>query len=244
MTFIDTKSKAAQAVAPRMLDKIRKLFAMSQDSSEQEAETALRQMNFLMKEHGLTEKDLETSEFGQAFTFEGQTLPKWMSFLSLGIAAMTNTVVTIERDELFQKVKRVIYKGYDQDVQAAIMLSDYLHGTQARCLKEYKRLSYDNSKAGATSFSNAFALTLQRRMVEIAEQNAAESPMIENQSTSSCTSLVVKKMAMVEAEFGKQRIKRHRSSVSSYSASNAGSDAGRKVSLNRQVTGNAQKRLA
>jgi len=50
----------------KLLDRIRKLYAMSRESesSPHEAEIAMRRCQSLMDRFGITEADLETSEFG------------------------------------------------------------------------------------------------------------------------------------------------------------------------------------
>ncbi len=52
----------------KLLDRIRKLYAMSLEveASPHEAEIALRRCTALMERYGVTEDDLETSEFGAA----------------------------------------------------------------------------------------------------------------------------------------------------------------------------------
>ena len=227
-----------------MIDRIRKLFAMSQDTSSlNEAEIALKRCKSLMEKYGITEADLQTSEFGTDFAYVGKRLDKWKSFLSVGIAAFTNTIVTIQyvRDENNRTTdeKGVVYKGFDADVLNAVLLSDYLEHTLERCVKAYKAETRDNSRAGATSFRNGFAVALQRRMVEMSEEMEEASP-----ETSNGTSLVVCKMQMVNDEFGKQKISRTRSRTSSYAGNSAGQRAGNNVNLNRQMTGGNQKRIA
>lgn len=234
-------------VDEKMIDRVRKLFAMSQDvSSANEAAIALKRCMSLMQKYGITEADLTTSEFGSDASFEGKSIPKWRGYLALGIAKFTETVVTIKRERVNGVlVKKIVYSGFDADVQNAVLLSDYLEQTLARCIKRYKAETGNTGRAASNSFSLGFALALQDRMFEMSKEMEQQSPVTtqDTPNASAGTSLVVCKQKMVAAEFGKQRIKQSRTHVSDGSANNAGNEAGRNVNLNRQVSGNTQKAL-
>ena len=235
----------------RIIEKVRKLFAMSQDASSlNEAAIALRQMQKLMDQYGINESDLETSEFGTAVGEAALKMAKWKGYMALGIAAFTNTIVNYEYVRVDGKrAKRIKYEGFAQDAQQAVMLQDYLYQTLERSVKAYKKESGNTGAKASTSFSNGFALQLQTRMQEMAEEAAEASVTVseatqEAQGVSSGTSLVVCKMKMVESEFGAQKVSYRRSGYRSDSAAKAaGQAAGARVNLNRQVSGESQGRL-
>ena len=218
----------------KMIDRVRKLFNMSNDTSSiHEAEIALRRCHSLMKKYGITEADLTTSEFGTGSAYTAKTMEKWKKFLSLGIAAFTNTICVIERAGDYDDLRQIKYSGFDADVLNAVLLSEYLEETLDRCVKAYKKETKNTGKAASTSFKNGFALALQERMMEMAEE-VKELP---EDVMSDGTSLVVCKMKLVTEEFGKQKIRRQSGGTSDSSARNAGERAGRNVNLNRQING-------
>ncbi len=222
----------------KIIERIRNLFAMSQDdSSPREAEIALKRYQSLMLKYGITEADLTTSEFGDGASFEGKTLELWRQFMSIGIAKFTDTVVTIETGSF--RMRKIVFKGYKRDVNAAILMADYLEGTMLRSLKTFKKETGSTGKAASTSFKNSFASAVSRRMQDMADEAAKTSP-----DTANGTSLVVSKMKAVESEFGAQRVKKHNAGPSDLDAAVSGNIAGYKVNLNAQVSGSQQKALS
>ena len=235
----------------KIIDRVRKLFAMSQDASSlEEAAIALKRYQSLVAKYGIQESDLETSEFGTATGEALKKMERYKGWLALGIAPFTNTVVAYEFVRVDGvKCKRIKYEGFKTDVQQAIMLQDYLEQTLARCLKAYKKESGNNGLKAATSFKNGFASALQDRMVELAAEAEEASQAVSEatstaQGVTSGTSLVVCKMKMVEAEFGKQKVAAGTAYRYDYDAKGAGSQAAQNVSLNRQVSGEGQRRLS
>ena len=235
----------------KIIDRVRKLFAMSQDASSiEEAAIALKRYQSLVAKYGIQESDLKTSEFGSATGEALKKMERYKGWLALGIAPFTNTVVEYE----FVRVdgirhKRIIYKGFKTDVDQAIMLQDYLEQTLARMLKAYKKESGNNGLKAATSFKNGFASAMQDRMKEMAEEAEEASQAVSEETSASAgvstgSSLVVCKMKMVETEFGQQKVRAGTAYRYDHDARNAGNEAAQNVSLNRQVAGAGQKLLA
>ena len=118
----------------KLIERVRKLFAMSQDtSSPAEAAIAAARVRKLMDEHGITQADLETSEFMES---EGQTsgakrsLPGWYDLLSIGVARANDVIC--ERDRC-----NIYFNGYEKDVICATLMLDYLVGAMKRSTKKF-----------------------------------------------------------------------------------------------------------
>jgi len=235
----------------KIIKRIKALFSMSQDTSSiEEATIALKRYQSLIAKYGITEQDLETSEFGNATGEAALRMPKWKGYLAIGIAAMQNCIVNYEYVRVYGKrAKRIKYEGFAQDAQNAVLLQDYLYQTLERALKVYKKESGNTGAKASTSFSNGFSLQLQKRMTEMAAEAEAESVKVSEatqiaQGVSSGTSLMVVKMKLVESEFGRQKVSHRRDGYhTDGAASNAGRAAGSKVNLNKQVSSNNQKAL-
>jgi len=230
-------------VDDKILDRVRKLYAMSQDdSSMAEAEIALRRVTSLMKKYGLKAEDLEVSPFNEGCAIQGKSIPKWFKYLSLGIAEFSDCICEGKRN--YDGVATFEYKGYDIDVQSALMLQQYLVDTMNRMWEEWKKTADYTGKSASTSFKNGFASTMQERLMDMAHQRLIdEEKMMNSVENSDGKALTVLKMEMVTEKFGKQRISRQRSRVSDGGATQAGSDSARRVGLNKQVTGSGTLQL-
>ena len=227
----------------RIIERAKKLYAMSQDaSSMHEAEIALRRVESLMKQYGLTVADLEDSPFGTGVAYSAKTIPTWFKYMSLGIAAFNDCICGGARNS---EGCEFIYEGFEQDVLMATLMQEYLVATMERSWKEFKKTANYTGKSASTSFKNGFATVIQDRLFEMTHQREVDSEELAMLNCGDHTqALTVVKMAMVNEEFGKQRIKSSRDRVSDGGANAAGKAAGHKAGLNRQVGGKGQRLLA
>ena len=212
-----------------IIERIRKLFAMSQDvSSVHEAAIAARRCRSMMDKHGINEADLATSEFLSKEVAAYKKRPKWQSLLILGVARANDVIVESVRDG-HRGVLRSSFHGFEQDVLLAELMYEYLIGAMDRFYKEFSQSTGQSGKAVHMSFNHGFACEMQKRLFEIADERKAEL------SEATGTSLVVVKSKLVAAEFGAQRMQRRAHNVSSVSGSRAGREAAKRVSLNTQM---------
>jgi hypothetical protein len=222
----------------KILDRIRKLFAMSQQQEESanEAAIALRRCRALMDKHGVTEADLITSEFLSLDVSKYKKRPKWHSVLVLGIAVANDCIVESVRECRGGELT-TSFKGFEQDVLLAQLMFEYLTGAMDRLYKEFSKENAVSGKAYRMSFNYGFASTMQKRLFDLAK----ERTQVVSEETG--TSLVVVKNQLVAEEFGKQCTSRRSHSVSDSGALNSGKAAAKTVGLNTQVAGSGQRLL-
>jgi hypothetical protein len=218
----------------KVLDRIRKLYNMSKESvaSPHEAEIALRRCQALMSRYGVTEADLETSEFGVASAFRiRKQMPTYVSVLASSTGLLHDCIVIKNQEGLE-------FRGYAIDTQVSQMTFEYLSNTLERLLSQAKRSGEIGAGRSAShDFRVGFALEVYGRCKEIDRERRANKLV----PSSSGTSIVVQKMQMVNANcaknIGKARPKKvvYRDS----DANTVGRQAGATVSLGSQIDGGA-----
>lgn len=200
-----------------MLEKVRKLMSMARHErgNEHEQETALRQANKLMAEHGIAEAECDmlaieadAMEFGEELVGtdgkqlrEGKVyrnIPVFASVLGVGIARFTGTIVIIKMTE-YGKV--FAFRGEVSDNQLAIWLFDCL----IRSIQNTQKQSCWTRRSEATIFRKAAASSLQKRLRALAlerEQLYREA----NRATGSKALAVADiKMLKLSELYGKQQ---------------------------------------
>jgi len=217
----------------RLLDRVRKLSAMAQqsDASPHEAEIALRRCQSLMSKYGISEADLHTSEFGSAEFTKGRTIPSHVKFLASAVARL-HDVLFVRGDGGFAE-----FRGFDVDAKVARLTLEYLIDAVERALAGRKRAGdFPAGRSAAYDYRLGFATQVSKRVSDIVE----ERKQTEQAAAGSGKSLTVKKMEIVDRECGHDL--RNASFSSSRGARNgaahaAGIDDGSRVSLNQQVDG-------
>ena len=224
----------------KAVDKIRKLLAMANDGrgNEQEAETAARQAEKMMRAYQIDAaecimKELETADAfdrGVEAAYFGPVDPRhvpagtsgWVGVIAFGVAqAFTCKVDTVMTP---QGVK-VRFSGFAMDVQLARWVYAYL------CQTVY-RLSVQNYKGmGATpakAFRSGAAGTLQRRLFEIRDARNKE-----NREATSGTALVLydRKAQRVEEMYGPQKTKQSKATVRDQAAYMHGREEAAKINI-------------
>ena len=230
--------KTEQQTKAKLLDRVRRLYAMANDSSSpNEAAIALRRVRSLMDAHQLTEADLQQSDFAKAGGEHFNRMPRWYSILSIGVAAFNDCVVSLEYAD---GAKHAQFKGFENDTVSALLMLDYLIDCMERGWREFDqtRDRSSNTTAAKNSFYVGFAGTMQAKLKELAAARKAEY-----MDASTGTALVVIKMNMVRREFGMQRITRARQRVSDGGGHHAGQATAARTNINRHVGGAAQRQL-
>ena len=134
----------------KLIDKVRKLLSMAEHSAsnENEAATALRQAEKLMREHDIAHSELEASKLRADDMIRGDTderrNSRWVWQLAWAAANVTDTKPTKQKGQ-------VQFLGATEDVQVALMFFDYLTNVVERLAKKYQ---------GTRSDRNAFKLSL------------------------------------------------------------------------------------
>lgn len=227
----------------KIIDRIRKLLRMAADtSSPNEAAIAAGRARKLMDQHQISLADLRESN---GFGFEKidkpyRFMPVWKNILSVAVAKFNDCrscIVTEWQTINNSYAKRLMFQGFEADVAVATAMYDYLTSTVDRlCARYIAELGYTKYPAKlGDAYKKAAAQTLCERMAEMQAEREREL------KTSTGTSLVVFKMAQVEAEFGKANYKNtslvSRKDAETYAAIRRGREDGTSISLSTQIGG-------
>ena len=218
----------------KLLNRIRKLYAMSreQESSPHEAEIALRRCQSLMQRFGISEADLETSEFGvSTIGKQFRAIPSYIGVMSSAVALLHDCVCV--------DTGTIEFRGYSIDTEVASMTFAYLTESMEQSLKSRKKSgSVGPGRAASFDYRVGFAIAVLERCRAIDnERKLAEQQAHTTQVAGAGGSLVVRKLAMVrdgclqDVQTGRKRRVRYRNG----DAHMAGSTDGNKVSLNTQI---------
>ena len=214
----------------KLLERIRKLFAMSQETeaSPHEAEIALRRCQSLMSRYGITEADLHTSKFS-AETFRTSTrVPMHIQWLASAMQSLHSVLFVTGGGDGPE------FRGFDIDVKVARMTMEYLEDAIERSLTTRRRAgTFPAGRSAAYDYRVSFAIEVSNRIDTLVEEREAA----EAAATVTGTSLTIRKMEIVDQECG-QDLRTSRSrffGARPGEAAEAGRADGSKVSLDPQV---------
>lgn len=176
----------------KLLERIRKLYAMAQeaDSSPHEAEIALRRCRSLMERFGVNESDFETPEFSSTQVGKGyRATPAYLSVLGASVGLL-HDCICVDSGHLE-------FRGFSVDADVAQLTYSYLFEAMERSLKVRKaHADVGPGRSASFDYRVGFAVSVLRRCQAIdAERKARVS--VESQDVASDHALVVKKLELV-----------------------------------------------
>jgi len=178
----------------KILSKIRKLQALGNDigATANESETALRQADFLMRQHGINNSDLINAvssdyEWTSVFIPVGVSIPDSINYIAVGIGKFCDCIVNVR---ILDDKMGFSFFGEASDVPFAAWLIDYLKQTM-------------NNEAGKLplgkrpAFKLAFAIRLQQRLLALRMRR--DIPPLDSSDMVSLNGLVVtnRKLALL-----------------------------------------------
>ena len=218
----------------RLLERIRKLYAMAQQSeaSPHEAEIALRRCQSLMARFGVTEADLETSDFTVRTAWGAKRVPMHVQNLAMSVGLLHDVLFVLNHDATPE------FRGYEIDVRVATLTLDYLVDAVERALKARRRAGgFPPGRSASYDYRRGFAREVNERIEAIVAERERE----ERSDSPTGTALTVRKREIVERECGQDlgtSYSRTRGTLHPDAAA-AGREDGARVSLDRQVGGGA-----
>ena len=226
-------------------DRIKKLLSMANHatSNEHEAETAMRMAESLMRQHNIDVADLEASTGKQtAYVWASATIaigeqakrmswrPMWIGFLGMGVATFCDCKVIWSDDPTYGHC--IKFQGDEADIEYVAWL-----------FKKLRDFGYAESKGVSgkhrDTFCKAYALRLIARMKTLrAERDVAMKAAVTK--TGTALMVVQNKLALRDAEFGKQgrgRASRVRFASDGFTQGRAAAD---KVNFSRPIGASGQ----
>lgn len=230
MSDTATRPPHAGAERDKLLARVEKLYRMSSqtESSPHEAEIALRRCQALMTRFGITEADLQTSDFGtRTFRATANRVPAHVTLLSSAVALLHDCVVVSHHE--------LEFRGYAVDSEVAGLTFAYLTEAMERALAQRKRRgSVPAGRRPGFDYRVGFAASVLERCRVIDRERHAEPPRAPFGNSSAL--VVLKREAVEEActrGMGSRRSRRVR--VRAGQALDAGDADGRAVSLSTQL---------
>lgn len=212
----------------KIVDKIRKLLALSTSSNEHEAALALENANKLLLKYNLEMSDIDEqvnlNGIVEDVVAESGRIMTWKLQLITSLLDLNNCKIIISSVIGAEKKLKAI--GRKCNIEVSMAMYDYVTQTMERKLKK-------EHVVNKFSFRIGFASAIRQKVNEILEnRNKANiDPR--------CTALVIQEKALVRS-FIKDKYKNLRASNSRCSVGDAGSyysgmNAGSSVSLNSQI---------
>ncbi|MFK7890354.1 MAG: DUF2786 domain-containing protein [Granulosicoccus sp.] len=177
----------------KLLARVRKLYAMSQESesSPHEAEIAMRRCQSLMDRFGVTEAELETSDFGASHidrTF--RAMPTYVNVLGSAVALL--------HDCLCVRSNTIEFRGFSIDAEVAALTYSYLTAAMERSLSLQKRSGcVSPGRAASFDYRVGYALAVLERARAIIDDRRRSEEARVNQGNVINGALVLRKQQMV-----------------------------------------------
>lgn len=205
-----------------IIEKIKKLFALSNSPNEAEALLAMEKANHLLKEYNLSLSDIkEDNRFSliEESYSTSQRERSWRKVL-INIVCKANFCTLVQYNSYKKTELRIV--GKKHNILVAKEMIQYLEATIERISKEV-----------SGTYRNSFKLGIVTRLAERLKE-------IENKDDPECKALVVQensaiKQYLSEQNFTNQVEKYHPSNSSAYYQ---GLKAGSQISLNSQLSSN------
>jgi len=163
-----------QAGNERIIDRIRKLFALSGSTNEAEALSASEKAHELLKQYNLSVEDLnEKPEVGEAVVGQAGRNTQWKSSLLDDVATFNYCSLVLSRN--WEGIKYRVF-GREANIKSTVATYEYLVGAINRIAREYQEYRNFNTNR----FKLGASIRIGERLREL---------MI--RETTECTALVV-----------------------------------------------------
>lgn len=207
----------------------------SDTSSPNEALIAAKRARKLMDKYQISEDfihDVMPSDFGVSTMKKGfNKMPKWISTLAVAVAKYNDVHANLAFNGTFSKV--IQFKGFKVDAILARHMLEYLVHTVDR-LSQSPQLVGRKAK---NSFRIGASVSLITRLRKLTNERC-------DGFGNNASSLVVVKNQMIEKHFTDLiKYKNVRFKPASSGAYSKGIDAGNRINLSQQITGDASKKV-
>lgn len=247
-------------VNEKILDKVRKLLALSESSNVQEAQAALAKANKLMNDHNLTMSEVEVREAeylrSDWMDFLTSVMQEWEVMIGCSVGELFNCRTITSPGVRGGRKPRISYFGSKLDTEVASFTFDQLRNRiqamayteTGKYTAEFKIKYGDSPRYGSgavhpktwrTSWINGVARGIKMQINEmIAERNRA--------TANPGYAIVVAKDARLEEELNiamprRNVINHTMSTPGNYSANRSGTHVGLEMDILKGVTGSADR---
>lgn len=233
----------------RAVRKIKRCLALAQSANENEAASALRQAQALMREYRLTEMDVMLSDVGEVESdlYRAKRRPAWDQQLSIAVADAFNCMTLRRRkwnSTKGQVIECATFVGVSPAQNIALYAYETLHTKLTQARKEYcsavksgvQRSEYSTETSG-DHFALAWVWEVQSKLKELVPQ-AEYDPAGQPSTSQDLVAIQAQDKALISEYLATRDIKESRRSKGvelDMNAQIAGMIAGRKVELHAGI---------
>ena len=242
----------------RAIRKIKHCMALAQSANENEAATALRQAQALMREYRLTEMDVKLSDVGEVASalFRTKRRPAWDQQLSIAVAEAFSCTTLRHRTWCSAKgqvIECATFVGVSPAQNIALYAYESLHTKLSQARKEYcsavrsgaRRSEYSTETAG-DHFALAWVWEVQSKLKALMPQGE-DNPLGRPGTGQGLVAIQAQDKALISEYLATQDIKESRKSKGvelDMNAQIAGMLAGSKVELHAGIARGGKDTLA
>lgn len=242
----------------RAIRKIKHCLALAQSANENEAATALRQAQALMREYRLTEMDVKLSDVGEVESalFRTKRRPAWDQHLSIAVAEAFSCTTLRHRTWCSAKgqvIERATFVGVSPAQNIALYAYEALHAKLTQARKEYcsgvrsgvHRSQYSAETAG-DHFALAWVWEVQSKLKALVPQGE-DDPLGSTTTGKDLVEIQEQDKALISEYLATQEIGKPRKGKAlemDLNAQIAGMLAGSKVELHAGITRGGEDTLA
>ena len=242
-----SESKIDESKLERVIRKIKRCMALSKSSNENEAATAMRQAQALMREHRLTELDVRLSDVSEAQSDKSRAnrRPSWDRHLS-SIVAQVFSVSPLSYQHWCKssgrRVERALFVGVTPAPQIAIYAYEALLAKLTLARREYVALvrsgkcrsAYSPETAG-DHFALAWVSAVHGKIHELLPRGEEDLSLAQHSNGRDLVAVEAQDKALIEQYLAGQEIGKARKPPKvemDLDAQIAGLLAGQRVELN------------
>ena len=242
----------------RVIRKIKHCLALAQSANENEAATALRQAQALMREHRLTDMDVKLSNVGEVESalFRAKRRPAWDQQLSIAVAEAFSCT-TLRRRRWSCSENKIIecatFVGISPAQNIALYAYEALHTKLTQARKEYcsavrsgvHRSQYSAETAG-DHFALAWVWQVQSKLKALVPE-ADDDPLGRSGTGQDLVAIQAQDKALISEYLATKDIKESRKTKDielDLNAQIAGILAGSKVDLHAGIARGGEDTLA
>lgn len=213
----------------KIVDKIRKLLALSESSNEHEAMLAMENANKLLMKYNLEMSDIseiDLNEMVEDNILSGKRIMNYKSTLLNSIMRLNNCEMIIHNK--IGKEKTIKALGRKHNIQVSISMYEWLTVTMDKLAKKERGVNLNSFKIG-------FAHSISQKVNEIIKERDKQK----NEFDKNCTALVVQEKALVKqfmrSQYPNVKTVSNNTSIRDQASYMAGRSAGQSISLNGQI---------
>lgn len=247
----------------KIIDRIRKLLALSKSPNEHEAASAAEKAQALLLEYNLSRSELEGSnaKLDEGYVINSELVTESVPWRRGLVGAVARLYLcsyffkhqyhdrpNSRKQGAYLRTDEHFIVGTPSNVNVAQMMAKYLMDTVDRLARDAAATQHVNRSAYATSFKHGCAIRLWRRIMDRIEDAKRGTVKTESGTTlPACLDLYERTQkqlsTFIEQNVGKLKVTKSRAKSSSAEGYRAGVAAGDKVGLDGQVGTSHTRRI-